>query len=454
MRELLRKIFYWVKESYWLKSGSYTLFSRLYRTLIGLFSFIFLVRILPPYLLGEWVLYISIITVIEVIRDGFLINPLVKFVVEKTSGEISKVPSVLTSSFILNFVFSVLALVIIFFVRGFVSDLLNSQIIETLLLIGGVKLLFTFPGSFCNALQQANFEFKWVFWADVVNRTLYISMLLTIFFSGYQIELTQLAILDLIIYFISTCVALFGARSLLKFSRSFDFRLIGQIFRFAKFMLATNVGTMLFRNIDSWMLSSIISPSAVAIYTPAIRIANFVDVPFQSLNTILFPKIVLAYHENGIERVKSYYEKSVSATLSFLLPVNIVLWLFAETVIILIAGDKYLDAIPLLRITLITSFIIPFVKQFGVVMDSIKKPHVNTKFVLFLVLVNVIFNFILIHNLGVKGAAIGTFLGVFSGFIVCSIYLYKNINVSIRYILLQIFSNYAKAWRIFKENIR
>lgn len=103
---LYRKFKHWFSESYWLKSSSYTVLSKFYRLLIGLISFIILVRLLPKASFGEWVLYISIITLIEIIRDGFLVNPLVKFVVEYKTKSPSEVPAVLTSTFFLNFVFA------------------------------------------------------------------------------------------------------------------------------------------------------------------------------------------------------------------------------------------------------------------------------------------------------------------------------------------------------------
>jgi len=454
IRELFRKLVFWIKNSYWLKSGSYTLLSRLYRTFVGLIAFIILVRILPKSSFGEWILYLSIITVVEVIRDGFLINPLIKFVVEKSSLDKEEVPRVLTSSFVLNLIFSAFTFILILFLRSPTAELLNSEIIGTLLLIGGVKLMITLPGSFSHALQQANFEFKWVFWADVVNRTLFIIILMIIFVRGIDFGLMQLAWLDLGIYLISGIIGLVGARRLLNFSKVLSKQMLRQIFRFAKYTLATNVGSMFFRNVDSWMLSSILSPAAVAIYTPAIRVSNFVDVPFQSLNSILFPKIVQAFHEDGIGKVKLYYERSVSVTLSLLIPVNLLLWIFAEYVIIIVAGTDYLESVPILKITLLTSLIVPFVKQFGVVMDSIKRPQTNTKFMIFLVAMNVGFNYYFINNYGIIGAAYGTLCGISSGFIVSSIYLNRRMGVSINATLAQIFLNYDKALRKIRENLR
>lgn len=450
---LYRKFKHWFSESYWLKSSSYTVLSKFYRLLIGLISFIILVRLLPKASFGEWVLYISIITLIEIIRDGFLVNPLVKFVVEYKTKSPSEVPAVLTSTFFLNFVFAFLVFWLIFFLRTPISILLNSAILNNLLLIGAYKLLFTFPGSFCMAVQQANLQFKWVFWADFINRSVFVIILLYLYYFDVNMSLSQLAGLDLMVYLIGAIILVFSARSVMIFSPLVQRKVVLQVLGFAKYTLASNIGSMIFRNIDTWMLSSIISPAAVAINNTALRISNVGEVPSKSINAVIFPKIVEAFQSDGIQKIKSYYELSVSASLSYLLPLNILLWFFAEPIIIIIAGEQYIESAVILRIVLMTGLLTPFVRQFGIALEAINQPQKNTVFILFMSAMNVFYNYFLISKYGIIGAAYGTLLGVFTGWIVSIVYLRNRISISYMGILIQIFRNYHFAYIKIKNNL-
>src|SRR5690606_29923625 len=116
------------------------------------------------------------------------------------------------------------------------------------------------------------------------------------------------------------------------------------------------------------------------------------------------------YESEGKEAMKLLYEKSVGSILAILVPAIIVLYLFANPIINLIAGERYLDTIPLLRVTLLYCFLIPFSRQTGTILESTGNTKLNFLLVLFTGMFNIILNVFLIFKFGVIGAVYGALI--------------------------------------------
>ena len=72
----------------------------------------------------------------------------------------------------------------------------------------------------------------------------------------------------------------------------------------------------------------------------------------------------------------------------------------------------------------------PYVVQFGTVLDSIGKPNVNFYYTLLSLGITVVFNLVFISLMGVYGAAVGTLLAYTFTFIIMQIYLYNLLKVN------------------------
>ena len=201
------------------------------------------------------------------------------------------------------------------------------------------------------------------------------------------------------------------------------------------------------------MMLGILSVSAVAIYDLAIRINNLMEVPIAAMASIAFPQTAKKMENEGKEAVKEIYENSVAAVLCLIIPAIIIIQLFPSQIIYIIAGNSYLDTVPVLRITALYGLFVPFARQFGTVFDAIGKPKISFYFVVLGAILNLIFNYFLIAKIGIMGAAYASLITLFIIFIGHQTYLYKHLNVSLKKIFIQIFLFYFKFFLSIKFHL-
>ena len=94
------------------------------------------------------------------------------------------------------------------------------------------------------------------------------------------------------------------------------------------------------------MVSNILaSTTIVAQQGISLRVFNLIDIPSQLIGDILFPKSAGLSPDNK-EKIKTYYEKSVGATLSIILPAIGFVLIFPHIPILILADSRYFGAIP------------------------------------------------------------------------------------------------------------
>ena len=148
--------------------------------------------------------------------------------------------------------------------------------------------------------------------------------------------------------------------------------------------------------------------------------------------------------EEGKSAIKYLYEKSVGTTLALVLPGVLFLYFFSDFVIHFIAGEKYVDSIPLLHVTLLYCLLIPYGRQFGTILDSIGKTRVTFLVVVGTTIINLGLNYLLIVKYGVMGAAYATLISNVVGFIVAQVILKKEVDVSLWNTIIYLFRFYPE----------
>ena len=252
---------------------------------------------------------------------------------------------------------------------------------------------------------------------------------LAIGFAFYDLDLFEVAVIQACTVALSTLVTLFFAKKYLVIDFTTRYEWLKKLYAYGKYTFGTNISSMVVRNLDSWMLGTLLSPTAVALYNPAIRIANLFEIPATSLASVAFPQAVKRIDEEGTAAAKKIYEKSSVFIFASILPFVIFVLIFAEEVVVLIAGEEYLETASIIRVTILYGLVIPFNKQFGIVLDAMGKARLNMLYVIRNAVINMVLNYFFIKSFGVIGAAYATL----STFIISSIinqgYMYKHMDV-------------------------
>lgn len=414
---------------YWLRSGFYTLSEKAAALIFGFGTGILLFRALSQEALGVWVLFLSITSILEVGRIGLLQNALVKYLtVSKDKEEIGRIT---TASLVLNFLLTAIIILFLFLFSYQLSVWFNSPHLEELLQIYCVTTILLIPFFQGNYIQQANLDFKGIFWGNAVKGGVLFAYVAYVFFNKINIELINLACCQIVAAIVASIISVIFAKKYTRFSRQVDWEWIGKLFRFGKYVFGTNFCAQLYKNVDKLLLGALPGggAAAVAIYEAAIKVTNLTDVPTASMANILFPQSARRAEE-GKEAVKQLYEKAVGAILAFMVPAILFVLLFADWIILIVAGSEYVAWSNVLRITIFFGLVMPYVVQFGTVLDSIGKPHVNFVYTLMSLVFTVIFNLVFISMFGVYGAAAGTLSAYTVTFFIMQLYLNKHLNVN------------------------
>lgn len=441
-----------MKHAYWLRSGAYTLMEKAVSLLYGFGGALILFRSLSKAEFGTWVLFTVIVSILEVGRIGLLQNALVKYLSEHRDDE--QTPRINTASVILNLLLTGVIILALNLFAGAISQLLRVPELESLLRIYSFTTLALIPFFQFNYIQQANLDFKGIFFSNLFKGSVLFLYIVFAFSFGKTITLNTLAWYQVGSAIAGSLVAWYFARPWLNYSRVMDWAWVRKLFRFGKYVLGTNLSTQIFRNSDKLLLGALpgAGAAAVALYDAAMRVTNLTDIPTHSMASMLFPQTARRINENGA--LKFLYEKAVGAVLAFLVPAILLVEIFSHWIILIVAGEKYLDAVVLLRITILFGLFIPYAVQFGTLLDSAGRPKVNFLYTLLSLLLTALFNFLFISTMGVTGAALGTLLAYFICFIFMQAYLRKHfgVNALMPFVYMKSFLNSISqfTWKVLK----
>ncbi|MBX2945167.1 MAG: flippase [Cyclobacteriaceae bacterium] len=405
---------------------------------------------IPPSEVGVWVLFTSVGGILETLRIGFIRTPFVSMLVVAKEDEYSKI---IQNSLILHFILTCAIVILLSVSAGFLSKFWYAEKLEQLFYIYAANSLFLIAFFHFEYLLQARLEFKAIFIANFIRLFIFFAYILAYYIIGSSPSLNELALIQVC----STLIASFFSFQLLKnnvptFYRGlFDSRILWKLFRLGKYTFGTNVSSMLIKNTDSWMIGRLISTAGVAMYNPALRISNIVEVPTLAIANIVFPQVGSKMRDSGIEGVQSIYYKSVSLILAVMLPVVLPVYFLADFIILAIFGKEYMDAVPILQVTIFYTLLVPFSRQFGTIMDALQMPKLNFYLSLLMAVINIILNYFFLQLYGVIGAAYSTVISFCFIFIVNQSILHYKFKINTWKVFLEVIAWYSFGWRFCKN---
>jgi O-antigen/teichoic acid export membrane protein len=307
-----------------------------------------------------------------------------------------------------------------------------------------ITTIFLIPLNHFDIIQQARMQFKGTFLSNLVRQSGLFIFILVVFSFGYKIQLDHLAYAQMISIFLSGFVSFNYARRFLEFSRSIDLKWLKELYRYGIYTFGTNVSSMILKSIDSWMLGKLISPAAVTIFNPALRVSNLVEVPTDTLTSILFPKLSERIGKEGPQAAKYLYEKAVGTITACMLPIVIFCIVFASPIIRFISGPGFEQTVPILQVTMLYGLIIPFNRFMGLTLDAIGEAKTNFHFVLRNAIFNTLSNFFYISHFGIIGAAYGTLTTYTVMLFVNQVYLHRRLNIRLKNVFRHVLASYLK----------
>lgn len=418
---------------------------------LGFIGFMILVRVLSPAEFGVWILSISIIAIIDMSRNGFLQNGLIKFLINRNEEEERKIQM---AALVLNSVLTVLLMAVTWWASPLLEELLNAPRLGTLLRIYTFVLPLLIIHTHNLILMQAKFDFKAYFYAGIAKSLPFFLVILFYYFSNSRIDLEELAWVQNLAFALAVAVSCFQARRLLKVRWGWYLDYMKQVFGFGKFVFGTNLVSMLTGSMDKFLLGILLSPIQVALANSAGRVLNMVEIPVDSIASIAYPKASAANDNNNLAEVARIYDQTVGMMLSFTLPFFVVCMLFAEPIILVIAGTEYLEAAPFLRIISFMGILKPFDRQSGVILDAIGKPSLNMLMVMGTLVYSSGFTWLFIQFFGLYGAAYGMVTAILITVVIKQLILLRFLAVNFTRPFVFAIKNYPVLLEITMQKLR
>ncbi|GAB3021251.1 hypothetical protein GCM10027051_28100 [Niabella terrae] len=415
------------QKNYWLKNAIITSFQHGSNLVLGFLNFYMLVRLLTPNDYGTWIIFISIITIVELSKNGLTQEASIKYL--SGAGQTDK-RKIVSATFVINFSLSLLLTILLLLLAPLAGSIWDSEVLPLMLQLYTITFVISGIQSQMNCIEQAHFQFKGSSLAPAVKQLLPFGYIAYHYFFKLPADLTLLTIMQILGVFAATLVSWGFTYKYIRFTKIIDFSWIRKIINFGKYSFAVWVSTMLAGSIDQMMLGSMLSKAASGIFNVTMRITNLTDIPINAMSTIVFPQSSKRHEAEGDASVKYLYERSVGVILAVLVPCSLGLFIFADLVMLLIAGETYSDAVPLLRIILINSLIAPYVRQCGIVLAASGRAKTNFYLVAFSVLLIVISNLIFIRFWGIMGAAYASVFVNVVAFIITRFLLKRLFNIN------------------------
>lgn len=400
---------------------------------LGVLSFALLARFLSKEDFGTWILFLGTYSIFETLRIGMVLNALVRNVAQaKSSHEENEV---IGSSWMMTLGLTAIYMLIV----GMVYIVFNAfHILEHYHYFFKWYIFYalaTIPHNFASWVLNARLHINQMSVVKLFNQAAFIISSWVLL--RYENTVQSVFLAYLISHIVASLLSLFMGWSCVAAINKYTRAMFMKIFHFGKYSMGTLIGANLIRNSDNYIIGSLINNIAVAIYSVPARVIDIIELPIRSIAITTLPEMAKIYSQNDLQLLKKEFQKRAGLIFVLLFPLSIICCVFAPQIVHLISGDKYPDSVILLRLFSIYTAIIPLDKFSGIMLDIINRPEKNFTKVLWMLVVNVVGDFLAIHffhNLEavaiVSTFAFGT--GMFYGFYLLKKYIRVSLIETIR----------------------
>lgn len=417
-----------------------SLATNLVTAFLGLLSFMLLTRQLPKELFGDWVLFVTLSTFLDLLRFGLTRTSVVRLLAGVQKEEYKRL---LGSSYRINLMLLVPIIVLCYAVLLAVKSLGLQLPSGYLLFVTWYPLLAIFNLGWNNAsaLFQAEQNFMRMMYVRLANVGLFVLFLL-INWWYLKLGLVPIIWVYLAVNLVSSLwctLKKWDGLGYVKFAHNTTEK---ELLNFGKFSMGTLIGSSLLKSADTLIigLSPVLGSAGIAMYAIPLKLTDLLGIPLRSFTMTAYPRMAKLCKEGDFMGLrKTFYSYSGAVTLLFI-PVALCCFVFAEELILVLGGAEYKDSMSLLilvfRIFTVYTLLLPVDRFTGVLLDSINKPHLNLYKVLFMTAANIIIDVIAVFMfeslvLVAVGTVVFTILGIFLGFY----FLKKELEIKGKYIL-------------------
>jgi O-antigen/teichoic acid export membrane protein len=183
-----------------------------------------------------------------------------------------------------------------------------------------------------------------------------------------------------------------------------------KLISFGKYIWGGNLIGNLSSNFDQMLTTKYLSPTAASYYGIATRIISVIEIPLFAASEVLFPKLSKVMEEDGPEKAKFYLEKMIATLYVIMIPAVLIMVILSKWIVLFLAGETYLDAVPIVQLYIFRIILIILQIQSGQTLISIGKSVLHFKMTVISFLLRVIVLYLCFTKIGLYGAAWGNII--------------------------------------------
>ncbi|MGK0412987.1 MAG: O-antigen/teichoic acid export membrane protein [Polaribacter sp.] len=423
---------------------------------LGIGGFALLARSLSLDVFGEWVLFITGGSFVEMFRFGITNTGLIRFL--SGADETSRY-KLIGSNALIGFGSTTLIAIILVGCYTFFNETITNSGYNLFFKWYPALAFLNLPWNNALVVLQADRKYGKILAIKSIKSGLFFFVILAHFFV-IQMSLNHLVVALLIINAITSLITITlgwdGTKYIVKATSETNKTLLN----FGKYTTFTLIGSNLLRSADTVIISlSPMGSAAVALYSIPLKLTELQQIPLRSFVATAFPKLSKASVQGNVKEVKAlFYSYSGALTYLFVI-MSLFTFVFADFLVLILSGEQYLKVDPvtgfnvadIVRVFSVYGLLLPIDRMTGIGLDSINKPNINAIKVFIMVAANVIGDFIAIFifeslMLVALASIVFTLIGIWMGMY----FLNKELKLSYR----EIFSSGIEFYKTIFNKIK
>ena len=412
---------------------------------LGLASFMLLTRQLPKEVFGDWVLFITLSTFVDLLRFGLTQTSVVRLL---SAANVKEYKVLMGSSYRIN-VKLLGVIVVVCWGAWLIIEQLGVSLMpgyELFLVWYPLLAMANLGWNSASALFQAEQNFERMMWVRLANIGLFVVFLVGNWL-WWSVGVDILIWVYLAVNLLSSTWCTVARWDGLWFLRFAHKKTEKELLNFGKFSMGTLIGSSLLKSADTFIigLSPVLGSAGIAIYAIPLKLTDLLGIPLRSFTMTAYPRMSKKFLEKDLPGVrKLFYTYTGAITIAFI-PVALVCFVFAEELVLFLGGEEYLDQLALLttifRIFTLYTLLLPLDRFTGVLLDSINRPHLNLYKVIVMTSANIVIDIVAVFSFeSLIGVAVGTVLFTIIGLFLGLYFLKREIQVKSRRIAIDSFS--------------
>jgi O-antigen/teichoic acid export membrane protein len=370
------------------------------RQIASLLSTLILARLLDPEDFGLVALALTVLYFVEQVQETGVGSALIHRREDVEAAKASAlIYSPLAGLVFYGFVFTGAPLL---------ARFLHAPDLTSVLRVMALVLVFRGLGVVPGAILERNLDFRSRTFAEVVAIFPQIGLFLGLAFAGFGVWSLVFGHLAAV----ATQTALYWVLVPWRPSlRGASRRVLLELMRYGRFVGGATVVTVVSNAIVNVVIGRVLGTASVGLYSVAFRLADF---PSSVIGFILGRTMFSVYSmlQHDLAAFRYAYVRNLQRIALLALPLSLGLAIAAEPIVRALLGDKWLPAVPALRILAVCAMMTPFGGVSAEALKGLGKPQWNLVFAVLFITVMIPALVLLTPRFGLEGAAIALVIAI------------------------------------------